>query len=244
MDWFYAQNGQQLGPVSESYLGQLSRSGTISPDTLVWHAGMTQWQPFRTASTTFQTPLRMCNSCGLQFPAGDLAIFGASAICLTCQPAYVQRLRQGMSYTGTPQLQYAGFWIRFLAMFIDSIIIDIVQYIVLIPLGLASVDLSTANSDQQTGALFEALLIVVALNLCYYVVFWSRYGATPGKMALGLKVVRPDGTAISVGQALGRYFSYGLSGLILGIGFLMAGWDDQKRSLHDRICETRVIRTR
>ena len=62
MDWFYAQNGQQLGPVSESYLGQLARNGAITPDTLVWHAGMAQWQPFRAASATFETPLRMCNS--------------------------------------------------------------------------------------------------------------------------------------------------------------------------------------
>jgi uncharacterized RDD family membrane protein YckC len=84
----------------------------------------------------------------------------------------------------------------------------------------------------------------LAVGLTYYCFFWVRYGATPGKMALGLKVVNPDGGPISAGQAVGRYFSLILSGLILCIGFMMAGWDDQKRALHDRIAGTRVIRIR
>jgi uncharacterized RDD family membrane protein YckC len=244
MDWFYAQNGQQLGPVSEAYLGQLARSGAVSPDTLVWHAGMPQWQPFSVASATFETPLRFCNSCGNRFPVSDLAMFGESAICLTCQPAYVQRLRQGMAPTGVHSFRYAGFWIRVLATIIDSIILQIAQYALLIPLGLMTFAGVTTNTNDQIATTMEVLLISTVLNICYYVVFWTRNGATPGKMALGLKVVRPDGSLISTGQAIGRYFSFFIDCIILGIGFMMAGWDSEKRALHDRICETRVIRVR
>jgi uncharacterized RDD family membrane protein YckC len=84
-------------------------------------------------------------------------------------------------------------------------------------------------------------LISFALTIAYEVYFISTRGATLGKMALGLKVIRPDNGPISVGLALGRYLSKILSALILYIGFIMAGFDDEKRALHDRICETRVI---
>jgi uncharacterized RDD family membrane protein YckC len=63
-------------------------------------------------------------------------------------------------------------------------------------------------------------------------------------MALGLKVITPDGNRISVGRGIGRYFALLLDSLTLGIGFFMAGWDSEKRALHDRIAGTRVIRTR
>jgi uncharacterized RDD family membrane protein YckC len=60
-------------------------------------------------------------------------------------------------------------------------------------------------------------------------------------MALGLKVIRADGGPISAGLALGRYLAQILSALIFGIGYIIAGFDSEKRSLHDRICDTRVI---
>jgi uncharacterized RDD family membrane protein YckC len=61
-------------------------------------------------------------------------------------------------------------------------------------------------------------------------------------MAMGLKVVRADGSPVSIGLAFGRYFAKMLSGFILLIGYIMAAFDAQKRALHDMICDTRVIR--
>jgi uncharacterized RDD family membrane protein YckC len=60
-------------------------------------------------------------------------------------------------------------------------------------------------------------------------------------MALGLKVVRSNGAPLGWGVSIGRYFMYIVSGIILGIGYIMAGFDDEKRTLHDRACDTRVI---
>ena len=71
----------------------------------------------------------------------------------------------------------------------------------------------------------------------------GRHGATPGKMAWGLKVIRADGGTVSYGRAFGRFWAQLLSGLLLGIGFIMVAFDDEKRALHDHICDTRVIRT-
>jgi uncharacterized RDD family membrane protein YckC len=85
-------------------------------------------------------------------------------------------------------------------------------------------------------------LMNIVVPAIYATFFLGRYGATLGKMACGLKVVRPDGDPIGYPRALGRYFAEILSGMILGIGYLMAAFDSEKRSLHDRICSTRVVR--
>jgi uncharacterized RDD family membrane protein YckC len=60
-------------------------------------------------------------------------------------------------------------------------------------------------------------------------------------MALGLKVIRPGGGPVSLGRAIGRYFAKMLSTVILGIGYIMIGFDSKKRGMHDMICDTRVI---
>jgi uncharacterized RDD family membrane protein YckC len=96
--------------------------------------------------------------------------------------------------------------------------------------------------DLALMALGVEYLIGLAIGATYEGVFVSRFGATPGKMALDLKVVRPDGGSISLGRAVGRYFAKMVSAIILGIGYIMAGFDSQKRALHDMICDTRVIK--
>jgi uncharacterized RDD family membrane protein YckC len=91
--------------------------------------------------------------------------------------------------------------------------------------------------------LLNVLVVVfqIALSAAYEVWFLTRHGATPGKMVIGKKVVTADGRPLSSGRALGRHFAVYLSSFTLMIGFIMAAFDDQKRALHDRICDTRVI---
>jgi uncharacterized RDD family membrane protein YckC len=145
---------------------------------------------------------------------------------------------------------------RFLAIIIDGIIIGVVSTIVRIPLGLAGLGVGLGlgrNPDPaQVMAALPAFLslaglgfmIQLALSLAYEAYFLSAKGATPGKMALGLKVTQADGSPISVGLAVGRYFARLLSWLTFCIGFIIAGFDREKRSLHDHICGTRVVYTR
>jgi uncharacterized RDD family membrane protein YckC len=94
------------------------------------------------------------------------------------------------------------------------------------------------------GRLGLASLINIAIAACYEAFFVAKLSATPGKMVIGVKVVRPDGSRVDLGRAFGRYFAKLLSGLILCIGFIMVGFDSQKRGLHDMICDTRVIKSR
>jgi len=157
--------------------------------------------------------------------------------------------------SGAPPLtRYGGFWIRFLARLIDGIILGVIGFIIRIPfmLMLGGVGFSLGDNPNPSQvmaalpAIFSGLAVLffvsIAINVCYEAYFLTTKGATPGKMALGLKVIRADGGPISVGLAVGRYFASFLSGITLCIGYIIAGFDAEKRSLHDHICGTRVIR--
>ena len=141
-----------------------------------------------------------------------------------------------------PTVVYAGFWIRFGAIAIDGFILWIANMIVFIPLGI----LVPAAGDNPYAALSFMpvfMLLQYAIPAGYDTWFVGKYGATPGKMACKLKVVVADGTPVTYSRAIGRHFAKWLSSIILGIGFIMAAFDDERRTLIDRICETRVIRT-
>ena len=85
------------------------------------------------------------------------------------------------------------------------------------------------------------LPVVVALGAVYYVYYWGVQGATPGKRLLGLAVEAEDGSApIGLSRAAIRVLGYLLSGLVLGIGFLMIATGGA--GLHDRLAGTRVVR--
>jgi uncharacterized RDD family membrane protein YckC len=269
MKWYYAESGRQVGPVEESVLDELVRQGTVRDDTLVWREGMAAWQrhaavrggsspsPGNQAPAPAPPPAaapagitRYCAECGRPFPASQLTSYGDVSVCAQCQPAYTQRLRG----TGpTAGRRFGGFWIRFLAILIDGIILTVVGLIIRIPLGLAigGVGLSLGRNPDPAQALAALpaimglaglfILIQLAVSLAYEVYFLSTRGATPGKMVVGLKVTRADGSPVSAGLAAGRYFARILSGMILWIGFIMAAFDREKRALHDYICGTRVV---
>lgn len=78
----------------------------------------------------------------------------------------------------------------------------------------------------------------------YYIIMNGARGQTLGKMALGIRIVKSDGSPIGYGTSVGRYFAQFLSSLILGIGYLMPLWTERKQSLHDIICDTIVISDR
>ncbi|ATD68483.1 transporter [Luteimonas chenhongjianii] len=134
----------------------------------------------------------------------------------------------------------AGFWKRVAAYLIDSVIVGLAG------MALAAFALSFAGvAGLGRGEWMNALvtnLISIALSASYYAWFHASHSmATPGKMAVGIKVVRLDGERISLARAIGRYFATILSGMIFGIGFLMAGFTERKQALHDMVCDTLVV---
>ena len=83
----------------------------------------------------------------------------------------------------------------------------------------------------------------MSIAISYETLMIGKYGATLGKMAAKVRVVTAEGGKVSYARALGRYFSKFLSIMICAIGYIMAAFDEEKRTLHDRICNTRVITT-
>ena len=103
-----------------------------------------------------------------------------------------------------------------------------------------------APTPEQMAVVAKALIIIfgvtLAVGLVYDLVFLRMFSATPGKMVLGLKIKTAQGAPLSVLQIIGRHFAQVLSGLVLGIGYLLAAFDPEKRALHDHICGTRVVK--
>jgi uncharacterized RDD family membrane protein YckC len=187
-------------------------------------------------------PESYCSQCFRKFPNEDLIHYGDMTVCAECKPLFFQKLREGSSVGAS--FRYAGFWIRFVAVFIDGLIGWIVGTLIMLAVGLPILGPDPASIKLSS---FWTIYILVNLlqwgfAISYETFFIGKYGATPGKMALGLKVITPDGGRVSYIKAFGRYFAKIISGLLLLIGYIMAAFDEEKRALHDRICGTRVIR--
>lgn len=142
---------------------------------------------------------------------------------------------------------YGGFWVRFVASIIDSIVIYIIHSISALvffgtmfpmPQNPESIELEYFFSGQYMGYSIFSLL----LDVIYYAGMQSSSKqATIGKMAFDLKVVRTDGSRITFLRGVGRYFSKIISAIILMIGYIMAAFDSRKQALHDKIADTMVI---
>jgi uncharacterized RDD family membrane protein YckC len=194
--------------------------------------------------------MRYCSECGRPTSADDLARFGDRLICPLCKDSYAQKLREGVM--APVRMRYAGFWIRLLAAIIDSVIVGVVFKVLQLALfpsmAVVTVAPPSANPWEALGPQLAKLgwttLLSTAVSAIYSTWFIGALGAVPGMMALGLKVVRPDGSAVGYARACARYFAAVLSGIMLGIGYLLIAFDSEKRALHDMICDTRVIKTR
>jgi uncharacterized RDD family membrane protein YckC len=121
-------------------------------------------------------------------------------------------------------VSYAGFWKRFAALIIDSIVVSAATGI------LTAVSFGVAwFSIFLLPWVYEAILLS------------SEKQATVGKMVLGIIVTDMNGGRITFGRATGRHFAKWLSALILGVGFLMAAFTERKQALHDMIADTLVV---
>lgn len=257
MEWFYAEGNQQAGPVNEEQLHALVQTGRITDETPVWKAGMPDWKPYRSVKNSplfsggseqasASVPVAsaagqagegqvVCGECGNVFPESETIAYQGSTVCGNCKPAFFQKVKEQGHTSG--HLNYAGFWIRFVAYLLDGIVLFIVSLGVGLVLGLAV----ASGLDETVMELINGLAQMI-IGAAYATFFLGKYGATLGQMALNLKVVMPDGSSIGYGRAFCRFLAEILSALILMIGYIMAAFDSEKRALHDRICNTRVIR--
>ena len=153
---------------------------------------------------------------------------------------------------GAPRFVYAGFWLRFVALLIDFIVLGFAGAILTLPFG-AGFGLhgllrgrafgSPEDLVGATGLVFKVIIIRTILNWLYYALLESsEWRGTLGKKALGLEVTDLNGNRIDFARASGRFFAKILSTLILFIGYIMAGITEKKQALHDILAGCLVIR--
>ena len=260
MSWYYASNGQQMGPVTLEVLCARAMAGAVGGRDLVWAEGMADWVEARrvpevAAAIAARQPAEQYDL-GPEPPPAPVAAYAPPAVAspYAAGPYAPQQPVATLGYHRyqAPMQEAApgGFWIRFVAAIIDGIITAIPNFIIgMISEVVMPTQPLTPGTPPGAPPTPAAIGLVVVLNLLSIVIAWlyeamftaSSYQATLGKMAVGLKVTDLYGNPISFGRATGRHFAKILSALICMIGYIMAAFDDRKRALHDHCAGTLVV---
>ncbi len=219
-EWYFAQGNQQFGPIPLDELKQRVAAGQVAAADLVWHEGLSQWQAVATMPEIFG---QAAQQAPLAYAAPDV--------------------NNQFLPNSARRVVYVGFWWRVLATIIDSVITGVAGAV----LGgiVGGIIGLTMGGGNDAIALAEGAgnLIGIILGWLYSAMMESSsHQATLGKMACGIIVTDVNGNRISFGRATGRHFAKFLSAIILGIGYMMAGWTQRKQGLHDMIAGTYVIK--
>ncbi|MGP1717367.1 MAG: RDD family protein [Methylophilus sp.] len=135
------------------------------------------------------------------------------------------------------EIEYVGFWTRFVASVVDTIL-AIIVVLPFIQVFYGKAFWADGFVLGPIGDVLSWLLFPVAV-----VIFWVTKQATPGKMLFSAKVVDADtGNPLTPGQAIGRYLAYYLAVIPFGLGFIWAAFDKRKQGWHDKLAGTVVIR--
>ena len=194
-------------------------------------------QAFAVAATMARAPM-MSSSVAAPIAGGVAAV-----------PAYA-------GYAAVPRVEYAGFWLRFLAFLIDNAVMGIGFVLILIPLifltGLGGIigeihpdeDMNDVGIFMLIGLLFLAATVSLLLTWLYHALMESsEWQATLGKRVLGLVVTDMAGRRVSFGRATGRHFAKIITNMVPAfIGYIMAGFTERKQALHDMIAGCLVLR--
>ena len=152
-----------------------------------------------------------------QVPPQETPAAGTTGAPPPVQPAYAP---------SGPSGPRASFGRRFVAYLIDYVIFLVVYFVFF------------AIADQALAS-----IVAIAFGLGYFTYFeGGPKGQTPGKMALGIRVVDFNtGGAIGYGRGAIRYLGRIVSGIVCLLGYLWMLWDKEKQTWHDKIATTVVV---
>lgn len=259
---------ERLGPMAADEIRRRFETGELQRRSLVWQAGMAQWQPLESVADALGIVLASARPDAPPpmpeppMPPASTVITAeaprAPAADAALEQAYAASSRDA-SATGVADgedVVDAGFLRRLAAFIVDSIVLGIAMYalifLMLIVLGFGIGGIATMFESSTRGGVPEGPLLWVfvigfyvlpiLMQGAYHITFTgSAWQATPGKRLLGIKVVDYDGQRITLARSTGRWFAAALSYLTMYVGFLMAAFTDRKLALHDMIASTRVV---
>jgi len=220
------RHGQRQGPITTAEVAAAYRSGDLLREGLVWREGMPQWLPLAQLE-------------------GELGILPSDH---AAAPLPLPATTPDKTAIPDPRnidhsdIVYAGFMRRWAASFLDNFILLVPLLVIFFVLGMM---LAVSGTDQPGQEPPFAVLFVYPLwflvRMLYFALMESSaHQGTIGKRALGIKVTDANGQRLSFPHALGRWFAAALS-YPLYIGFLMAGFTERKRALHDMVAGTLVV---
>lgn len=241
MEVWIGRDGERHGPYKEVDVRQWLRSGQVSQQDLGWREGMADWQPL---SSIFPE----------EIPATPPAFSPPPVPPRATAPEAPQTFDDA-----APLTDYASFWQRFGAWVIDLLVLLVPSMIISYATGgidayMHMLSQVQANAD-LTGALEEyaratsnANIAVIGLGFLYYTLFEaSKWQATPGKMALRLRVTDLEGHRLSLGRAatrnVVRLFNLA-TGLIPFVCYIAVAWTQRKQGLHDMFARALVLNGR
>jgi uncharacterized RDD family membrane protein YckC len=179
--------------------------------------------------------VRRCARCGSPFCSDCLVHIQGSDYCAVCKNEQIMDMRSGTAEV----LELASVGRRFAALWID-------QFLLIVAVTIAAVPVVVMSAGQQSGvpAFFIAFFFIAFFGgfVTYEAVMLTKRGQTLGKMAMKVRVVRPDGTPISSGQAWGRALTRMVMVHVLAlINYLPAIMTKEKTAVHDMLAKTRVV---
>jgi len=200
-------------------------------------------------------PTLPCSQCGRPFAHSNLVQIAGNWVCGDCKTTYLSRVMANGA--ASPRgWHYGGFWIRLGARIIDAFVLGIpmvILFLLFMP-NLFRMQPQNGPPSPEAFAAFAALgltffLVYFLALICYEVLLLKYRGGTLGKMACGLIVLRTDGSSLGWGVSFGRFFMWNvvtsgipyLNMVLMLTSGIMAGADAEKRAIHDRVCDTRVI---
>jgi len=198
-----------------------------------------------------------CSNCGQGFPVAVAArapILSASVAAPMEGGAAAIPAHAG--YAAVPRVEYAGFWLRFLAFLIDNVVMGIAFVLILIPLifltGLGGFigaihpdeDFNDVGIFMLIGLIFLAATVSLVFTWLYHALMESsEWQATVGKKVLGLVVTDMAGQRVSFWRATARHFAKIITNMVPAfIGYIMAGFTEKKQALHDMLAGCLVLR--
>ncbi|QWT19773.1 RDD family protein [Bacillus sp. NP157] len=237
MQVWIGRDGERFGPYPEDDIRQGLRDGTYRTDELGWHEGMVDWRPL-----------------GELFPDDRPAAATFSAEPPPAPPAPPPF----MGYVDdVVQPEYAGFWLRFGAWVIDYIIITIPATFIAMAMGFqhAITTLFAQLETDQAAAMAQYMeevrpisYVVLVIGFAYYVLFEaSKWQATPGKLAVGIRVTNTEGQRLTMSRALGRNLirlanAVPFIAVFLPLVFYVtAAFSERKQGIHDMLAGTYVL---
>jgi uncharacterized RDD family membrane protein YckC len=177
--------------------------------------------------------VRHCSRCGFAYCGDCLVTIGGLPYCAMCKNEQLLDVRSGVDST---VLDYATIGRRFAAAVIDSFIVNLPLIAVVFAI------LSGSGLTLKGGMTRNPLWYLPAVaSVIYQAAMLKARGQTLGKMAMKVKVVRPDGSAITGGQAWGREVLRFVLGFLYIIDYIPALFTDDRKTLHDMLASTRVV---